>query len=144
MFAASNSWRRPWLELIKPIGWFSRPKTFRSAMRRIKYNLSYFRANYTMVALFIFFLSLVLHREAVFFFTLFMLVLFLFYFIVDYPFEFEVWNQPMADCSWKFFRPSPFWLCSMPVSGSTCWFRSWLALGILDYTPLLGVCFSKT
>ncbi|KAF3436389.1 hypothetical protein FNV43_RR23481 [Rhamnella rubrinervis] len=55
-----------------------------------------FRANYTVVVHFTFFLSVLLHRQAIFFFTLFMLVLFIFYFFdEDDPLQFEAWNHPI-------------------------------------------------
>ncbi|KAF3436208.1 hypothetical protein FNV43_RR23300 [Rhamnella rubrinervis] len=93
MFVTTSSWRRPWRELIRPMRLFSRPRTFGEAMRRIKYNHGYFRANYGILVFFTLFISVLFHREAMFFFVIFMLVWFVFYFIVEDPCQFEVWNQ---------------------------------------------------
>ncbi|KAF3436209.1 hypothetical protein FNV43_RR23301 [Rhamnella rubrinervis] len=93
MFVTTSSWRRPWRELIRPTRLFSRPRTFGEAMRRIKYNLGYFRANYGVLAFFNLFVSVLFHREARFFFVIFRFIWFIFYFIVEDPCQFEVWNQ---------------------------------------------------
>ncbi|XP_059438231.1 PRA1 family protein E [Corylus avellana] len=53
--------RRPWTELVTPISAISLPYSYQDAMSRIRQNLYYFRANYTMAVLFVLFVSLLWH-----------------------------------------------------------------------------------
>ncbi|KAF8406904.1 hypothetical protein HHK36_006025 [Tetracentron sinense] len=78
--------RRPWKEMINfhAIGF---PSGFRDAVSRIRTNLGYFRMNYTIIVLFILFLSLLWHPISMIVFVIMMAVWLFLYFLRDVPLE---------------------------------------------------------
>ncbi|KAF9686889.1 hypothetical protein SADUNF_Sadunf02G0036800 [Salix dunnii] len=72
--------RRPWRELIE-----MRPFSLGDTTIRIKYNLSYFRVNYTMIILFILFLSLLWHPLSMTVFVIVFIAWFFVYFFRGQP-----------------------------------------------------------
>jgi hypothetical protein len=76
--------RRPWKEMIQPHA-LNLPTTFNQCFQRIKTNLAFFRMNYTIVVLFILFLSLLWHPVSLIVFIIMMFAWLFLYFLRDDP-----------------------------------------------------------
>ncbi|KAM0992317.1 hypothetical protein ACFX13_010750 [Malus domestica] len=86
--------RRPWPELFSLTS-FSVPSNYADAMARIKRNTAYFRVNYTMVALFIVFLSLLWHPISMIVFLIVLVAWLALYFFRTTPVA--LYNQSLDD-----------------------------------------------
>ncbi|XP_073315758.1 PRA1 family protein F2-like [Primulina huaijiensis] len=77
--------RRPWRELLAHPASYSIPFSFGDFSSRLKRNLNHFRVNYSMIVLFILFLSLLYHPVSMIVFIVIFAFWFLLYFFRDEP-----------------------------------------------------------